>query len=104
MPINLSISGNTILYAHVGDPVRQAMLPTLLNRMLAEQGVDAVMVPVHAPQDRFDEVMRGLQAIGNVAGIAVTVPHKINALAYTDDITPVAEAIGAVNALRRNVA
>ncbi|UDH01532.2 shikimate dehydrogenase family protein [Rhodococcus opacus] len=102
MPVGLPISGNTILFALVGDPVRQAMLPTLFNPMLAEQGVDAVMLPVHAPQDRFDEVMRGLQAIGNVAGIAVTVPHKSSALAYADEITPAAEAIGAINALRRN--
>lgn len=102
MPVNLPISGKTTLYVHVGDPIRQAVLPTLFNPLLAESGVDAVMLPVHAPRDRFDEVMRGLQAIGNVAGIAVTVPHKINALAYVDDVTPVAESIGAVNALRRN--
>ncbi|EOD63515.1 shikimate dehydrogenase, partial [Amycolatopsis vancoresmycina DSM 44592] len=70
------ISGATRLYVVLGDPVTQVRSPGLLNPLFARLDVDAVLVPVHAKPADLARVVGGLQAIGNLDGIFVTVPHK----------------------------
>ncbi|HCM84431.1 MAG TPA: shikimate 5-dehydrogenase [Alphaproteobacteria bacterium] len=40
--------------------------------------------------------LRGVRSLG-IRGVGLTMPHKVNALQYLDEITPRAEATGAVN-------
>ncbi|MER5355074.1 shikimate dehydrogenase [Kitasatospora sp. NPDC002551] len=95
------VSGRTRLFAVLGDPVAQVRAPALLNPLFAASGVDAVLVPVHAPAERLDEVVRGLKATGNLDGLLVTVPHKLAMCAHADELSPTAALLGSTNALRR---
>ncbi|MFD8694728.1 shikimate dehydrogenase family protein [Kitasatospora purpeofusca] len=95
------ISGRTRLYAVLGDPIAQAKAPALLNPLFAASGVDAVLVPVHAPADRLDEVVRGLKAVANLDGLLVTVPHKLAMCEHADELSEAAALLGSTNALRR---
>ncbi|MFB7380688.1 shikimate dehydrogenase family protein [Kitasatospora purpeofusca] len=95
------ISGRTRLYAVLGDPITQAKAPALLNPLFAASGVDAVLVPVHAPADRLDEVVRGLKAVANLDGLLVTVPHKLAMCEHADELSEAAALLGSTNALRR---
>jgi shikimate dehydrogenase len=95
------ISGSTRLFAVLGDPVRQVRAPQLLNPLLADLGVDAVLVPIHASAAHLSEVVRGLQLTGNVDGLLVTVPHKAAAQAFAEVHSPAVRLAGSTNALRR---
>ncbi|MBG6085963.1 shikimate dehydrogenase [Actinomadura viridis] len=95
------ITGTTRLLVVLGDPVAQVRAPSLVNPLLARLGVDAVLVPVHAPAGRLGTIVRGLRALGNLDGMLVTVPHKIAICAYADELSPAARLAGCVNALRR---
>ncbi|MFF5258021.1 shikimate dehydrogenase family protein [Actinomadura viridis] len=95
------ITGTTRLLVVLGDPVTQVRAPSLVNPLLARLGVDAVLVPVHAPAARLGTIVRGLRAMGNLDGMLVTVPHKIAVCAYADELSPAARLAGCVNALRR---
>lgn len=95
------ISGTTRLYAVLGDPVRQVRAPELLNPLFGRLGLDAVLVPVHVAPDRLAEVVRGLQAIRNLDGLLVTVPHKAAVLRLADRVGPTAALADCANALRR---
>ncbi|MFB7469352.1 shikimate dehydrogenase family protein [Kitasatospora sp. NPDC056184] len=95
------ISGRTRLFAVLGDPVSQVRAPALVNPLFAATGVDAVLVPVHAPAGRLDEVVRGLKATANLDGLLVTVPHKLAMCAHADELSPTAALLGSTNALRR---
>ena len=94
-----AIRGTTRIAAVIGWPVTHSRSPQMLNAAFAEAGIDAVMVPIGAPPERFAEVVAGLRAM-QALGASVTVPHKLAALAIADQITPVARAIGAVNCLQ----
>ena len=98
MPV---ISGTTRLFAVLGDPVDQVRAPELVNPLFAELDLDAVLFPVHAPRARLDEVVTGLQAIGNLDGLLITVPHKIEICRHADELSPAVTASGSANALRR---
>ncbi|MEV5342442.1 shikimate dehydrogenase [Streptomyces sp. NPDC052676] len=95
------ISGTTRLFAVLGDPVRQVRAPEMLNPVFAELGLDAVLVPVHAPVAHLGEVVRGLQRAANVDGLLVTVPHKAAVCDHADVLSPAVRLAGGANALRR---
>ncbi|MBZ6285791.1 shikimate dehydrogenase family protein [Streptomyces olivaceus] len=96
------ITGRTRLFAVLGDPVRQVRAPEMLNPVFAELGLDAVLVPVHAPVARLSEVVRGLQWTGNVDGLLVTVPHKAAARDFAEVHSEAVRLAGSTNALRRD--
>ncbi|MFI7601016.1 shikimate dehydrogenase family protein [Actinoplanes sp. NPDC049681] len=97
----MRITGRTRLVAVLGDPVVQVRAPALLNELLAADGVDVVVVPVHVRRDDLGAVVRGLQATANLAGLLVTVPHKAEVLRYADVLSDAAQLARAANALRR---
>jgi shikimate dehydrogenase len=95
------ITGATRLYAIIGDPVVQVRSPEVFTQRFLEQAIDAVLVPMHVPADRFDTVTPALLALGNLDGVLVTIPFKARMAAYAARIGPTGTTIGAVNALRR---
>lgn len=97
----LVISGATRLLGIIADPIAHVRTPQALNRLLAERGVDAVMVPLHVGPDGLAGCFAGLRTIRNLSGIVVTIPHKGRAAALCDALEPEAAAVGAVNAVRR---
>ena len=70
------ITGATRLYAIIGDPIAQVRSPEVFTERFAAAGMDAVLVPVHVPRDRFDAIVPALMALGNLDGLLVTVPFK----------------------------
>jgi shikimate dehydrogenase len=95
------INGATRLYAIIGDPIAQVRSPEVFTERFAERGVDAVMIPVHVPADRFDAIAPSILALGNLDGVLVTVPFKARMTAFATHVGATANTIGAVNALRR---
>jgi len=69
------------------------------NAAFAAVGLNWCYVAFPVPRDHLGEALRGLGPLG-IAGANVTVPHKEAALAYLDDTTDDARAIGAVNTIR----
>lgn len=100
-PLQAPISGTTRLYVVIGDPVEQVQSPGLLNPLFAEQGVDAVLVPVRVPPGDLERVVHGLQGISNLDGIFVTVPHKADAARLADRQSRAVKIAGTANVLRR---
>lgn len=97
-----SPSGTTRFLAVVGDPVSQVRAPMLLNRLFRDEGVDRVMIAVHARAENLETVIRGLQATENCDGMLVTIPHKFSCSRFAERHSLCVELSGATNALRRD--
>ncbi len=93
------ITGTTRIAAVIGWPVEHSRSPQLLNAAFAATGIDAVMVPIGVPPERFADAVTGLRAM-TALGASVTVPHKVSAAALCDQLSPAAREIGAVNCLQ----
>lgn len=92
------IGGATRVFAVVGDPVAHSLSPLIHNRWLAEAGLDAVYVALHLKSADAASDLRALARAG-VAGLNVTLPHKIAALAASDEASDEARLVGAANTL-----
>jgi shikimate dehydrogenase len=94
-----AIRGTTRLAGVIGFPIEHSRSPALLNAAFAAAGVDAVMVPLGVAPEDLRAAVAGLRAM-RALGASVTVPHKLAAASLCDELSPAAQAIGAVNCLR----
>ena len=80
----------------IGDPVAHTSSPAMHNAALEALGLDYVYTAFHVAPDELQQAMVGMRAL-DLAGLNVTVPHKQAVMAHLDEISPEAQAIGAVN-------
>ena len=96
-----AIAGDTRLYVIIGDPVAHTRAPEVFNPLFLDRGVNAVMVPMQVKAEDLEIAFEGLQAIANLDGIIVTIPHKLAMTKLVDEVLPMGHQVGAINAVRR---
>lgn len=93
-----AIDGRTQLVGLIGWPVEHSLSPAMHNAAFDALGLNWRYVPLPVPPGRVDVAVHGLAALG-FHGANVTVPHKEAVMSVLDDVTPNAEALGAVNTI-----
>lgn len=89
------------LYGVIGDPIGHSVSPAMQNDAFQSLGIDADYHAFHVRGEDLETAVAGMKAIG-VAGFNITVPHKTAVMPLLDEITPLAQAIGAVNTVVRD--
>ena len=97
----MNLSGKTLIYGLIADPIEHTLSPLMQNSAIAEMGIDAVYVPFHVKSCDLEHAVRGMTAL-DVRGLNVTVPHKTVVMKYMDRLTDEAAAVGAVNTIINN--
>jgi shikimate dehydrogenase len=92
----ITITGTTQLLGVIGDPIGHSLSPVMHNAALAHLGQNFVYLPLPVAQERLADALKGFAAVG-LRGFSVTIPHKQAIMPLLSQISPVAEAIGAVN-------
>lgn len=95
------ISGNTQICFVLGDPISHVRTPQALNRLFAENRVDATMAPLHVLPDDLGSALSFIRCARNVRGAVVTIPHKIAASQLCDELSERAAEARAVNVIRK---
>lgn len=96
-----TLNGRTRIFAVVGDPIAQVKAPAKLTHMFSERGINAIFIPLHVRPDGLEAFFAGANAIENLDGMTITVPHKIAGLRYVAKLSDRARFLGAVNVVRR---
>ncbi|MCX8506733.1 MAG: shikimate dehydrogenase [Alphaproteobacteria bacterium] len=96
----LNISGKSLVFGIIADPIGHVRGPTLMNRQFAAYGLDAVLVPFHVTPQDLPDFWYGIKTLRNFGGFLVTMPHKFQAAELCDSLMPMAERTGAVNIVR----
>ncbi|BBD67145.1 shikimate 5-dehydrogenase [Nostoc commune NIES-4072] len=94
------ITGKTKLLGVIGHPVEHSLSPAMHNAAIAHLGLDYVYLPFPIAPENLEIAIAGFAAIG-IVGFNVTIPHKQAIMPLLSEITPVAQAIGAVNTVSR---
>lgn len=79
-----------------GWPIDHSRSPLIHGYWLKHYGIEGSYERLAIAPDKFAEVFTALPARGFCGG-NITLPHKIRALDFVDEVDPVAEAIGAIN-------
>lgn len=92
-----SITTSTQLCAVIGNPVSHSLSPALHNAAFDALGLDFVYVAFQV--EDLKSALAGMKALNNFRGMSVTIPHKIEAMKYVDEIAEVDRAIGSINTI-----
>ena len=98
----LTITGKTQLLGIIGDPVEHSLSPLMQNAAIKELGLDYIYIPFPVKVSDLKQALDGFAAV-NVIGFNATIPHKQAIIPFLNHITPIAEEIGAVNTVWRNL-
>ncbi len=90
------VDSETRLYCLIGNPVAKSLSPILHNAAFRALGINAVYLAFCVSDPAA--AVQGIRSLP-IHGVSITIPHKTAILTYVDDLTPLAQAMGAVNTL-----
>lgn len=91
------VTGATRLLGIVGHPIEQVRAPALWSAMFRKHGLNLLCLPLHVVPAELDSFFKGLRTLRNLAGLIVTIPHKLAAVGQVDLLTGRAELVQSVN-------
>ncbi|MCJ7437474.1 MAG: shikimate dehydrogenase [Acidimicrobiia bacterium] len=91
-----AVGGTTRVAGIIGDPVAHSRSPAIHNAAYAALDLDWVFVPFPVAAGGAAAALSGVRIMG-IAGLNVTMPHKTDAAAACDVLSPTAATLGAVN-------
>lgn len=87
-----------VLAGVMGWPVAHTRSPAIHNYWIAKHGLKGAYVQLPVRAEKLEDALRGLPALG-FAGCNVTVPHKVTAMQFMDELDPVAQRMAAINTI-----
>lgn len=87
------------LFMLIGDPVEGTLSPAMLNAAFKAFGLNHAYVAVRVPKRFLADAIGGIRAMG-IAGLSVTIPHKIAIMDLLDELDDSAVAADAVNTVK----
>lgn len=85
-------------YGIIGFPLGHSFSPGFFNEKFQNEGIDAVYEKYELPQ--IDALKEVLASNPELRGLNVTIPYKQQVMAFLDELSDEARAIGAVNVVR----
>ena len=91
-----SINTKTSLYAVLGNPIKHSLSPHMHNSAFEHINYNALYLAFEV--QNIKEAVLGIKALG-IKGASITIPHKVSAMDYIDEIDEDAVKIGAINTI-----
>lgn len=92
------ISGHTGLLALIGSPVGHSGSPAMYNYSFEKLGLDYAYMAFDVKEDGVKSALEAMRTF-HMRGMNVTMPDKVEAARYMDELSPAAKIIGAVNTI-----
>lgn len=93
----MDINAHTQFCGVIGNPVEHSLSPAIHNAAFRELGLNFVYLAWRV--EAIGDAINGLRALGNFRGASVTIPHKVAAMSFLDDVDATARHIGAINTI-----
>lgn len=93
----MEFNSRTQFLGVIGNPVEHSLSPAIHNAAFQKLGLNFVYLAWRV--DSIGDAVQGLRALGNFRGASVTIPHKVSAMAFLDEVDPTARHIGAINTI-----
>ncbi len=94
-------SGSTRIVPIVGHPIAQVQAPVRVTKAFEKRGVNAICVPIHVEPANLKCFVEAFRHFQNADGLICTVPHKLAAYEYCDEVSDLARFLKTVNVIRR---
>jgi len=92
-----SINFNTQVCAVIGNPVAHSLSPAIHNAAFEALNLDFIYIPCQV--EDVKSALAGMRAFHNFRGMSVTIPHKVEAMKYVDEVVEADRTIGSINTI-----
>ena len=99
----MHINGKTRMVAVLGHPIAHTASPAMHNAAFAALNLNWCYLAFDVDPARLRAALHGLAAMG-VVGVNLTVPHKILAARWLDEMDQSVRQLGAANTLKFSMA
>lgn len=82
----------------MGWPIAHSRSPLIHNYWLQKYGLKGSYVPLAVAPGTLGTAIAGMKALG-FKGCNITIPHKVEAMAFMDEVDPMARRMGAINTI-----
>ena len=93
----MDINAHTQFCGVIGNPVEHSLSPAIHNAAFQKLGLNFVYLAWRV--EVIGDAIKGLRALGNFRGASVTIPHKVAAVPFLDEVESTARHIGAINTI-----
>ena len=93
------INGATKIVGLFGDPVEHTLSPSMHNAAFDYLKLNYSYLPFNVKIKELKKALQALRALG-IVGVNLTIPHKIEAIKYVDELDKQYRLIGAVNTVK----
>lgn len=98
----MRITGRTRIMFILAHAVDHIVGSDVLNKAFEADSLDIAVSPLSVAPEDLPAMIAMIRKLDNVVGFGVTIPHKTVVARHLDAVTSQAEAIGAVNFVRRD--
>lgn len=84
-----------------GCPIDENPTGVMEEAAFAAAGLDYRYLTIKVEREDIETAMKAVRAL-NMRGINLTIPHKVSAIPYVDELSPEAQIIGAINIVVNN--
>ena len=92
------IDGTTQIVVVIGDPISHTLSPRMHNAAFEALGMNWKYIACHVLPENVGDAVRAVRGLG-LRGMNITVPHKQAVMEHLDELSPAAQAVGAVNTI-----
>jgi len=92
-----AITNGTQLCAVIGNPIAHSLSPAIHNAAFNALDLDFAYLAFRV--EDVKSALDGMRALTNFRGMSVTIPHKIEAMKYVDEVVEVDRSIGSINTI-----
>lgn len=93
----MDIDAHTQFCGVIGNPIEHSLSPAIHNAAFQKLGLNFVYLAWRV--EAIGDAITGLRALGNFRGASVTIPHKVAAMPFLDEVEAMARHIGAINTI-----
>jgi len=93
------LGAKTRIYGLIGYPVEHSFSPLIHNAAFSALKINARYLTFSVKPKQITQAIIGIKAL-NICGVNVTVPHKSSVISCLDEVTPLAQLIGAINTIK----
>lgn len=95
----MSINAKTKTICLLGHPVKHSFSPIMHNYLFEKYNQNNIYVCFDVEPKNLKEAMNGIKSLG-IAGMNVTIPHKVEVMKELDYVDQNSKIIGAVNTIK----
>jgi shikimate dehydrogenase len=93
------IKADTKICCLIGNPVEHSLSPLIHNTGYQALGLNFAYTAFKV--EDVEKAIEGIRGLG-IRGVSITIPHKVSAMKYIDEIDDIAKEVGAINTIVNN--